>query len=117
MFALMLDPWFKSLDIFKTFVGSANVIHMVAEYDTKSLMLLLVTVFLFINFDVNGTIERTIIDDEGKSIFGAVTSSEATLQGLLMNELSLFCHLSMKLEDVILLLTWWNTHEGISTLH
>jgi hypothetical protein len=41
-----------------------------------------------------------------------VTSSQVTLQGLLMNELSLFRHLSVKLEEVILLLTWWKTHEG-----
>jgi hypothetical protein len=41
MFVLMLDPWFKSLDILKTFVGRAKVIHMVIEYDTKSLMLVI----------------------------------------------------------------------------
>jgi hypothetical protein len=27
MLALMLDPWFKSLDIFKAFIGKAKVIH------------------------------------------------------------------------------------------
>jgi len=37
----MLDPLFKPLDISKAFVGRAKVIHMVAKYDTKSLMLLL----------------------------------------------------------------------------
>ncbi len=36
--ALMLDPWFKSLDILKAFVGRAKVIHMVVEYDTENLM-------------------------------------------------------------------------------
>jgi len=35
MFAPMLDATFKSLDILKAFVGSAKVIHMVAEYDTR----------------------------------------------------------------------------------
>jgi hypothetical protein len=45
MLTLMLDPRFKSLDILKTFVGRTKVIHMVAEYDTKSLMLLLVAIF------------------------------------------------------------------------
>jgi hypothetical protein len=34
----MLDPWFKSLDVLKTFVGRAKVIQMVAKYDNKSLM-------------------------------------------------------------------------------
>jgi hypothetical protein len=30
MFAFMLDLWFKSLDVLKTYVGKAKVIHMVA---------------------------------------------------------------------------------------
>jgi hypothetical protein len=42
MFVLMLDPRFKSLDILKSFVRRAKVIHMVTKYDTKSLMPLLV---------------------------------------------------------------------------
>jgi hypothetical protein len=45
MLELMLDPRFKSLDISKAFVGRAKVIHMVAKYDTKSLMLLLMATF------------------------------------------------------------------------
>jgi hypothetical protein len=90
MFVLMLDPWFKSLDILKTFVGKAKVIHMVLECDTKSLMPLLMAIFQFLNFDVNGTIELATIDDEEESIFAAVISNEVTFQRLLRNELSLF---------------------------
>jgi hypothetical protein len=91
MFALMLDPRFKSLDILKAFVGKAKVIHMVVEYDIKNLMPLLVATFKFQNFNVNGTIELTKIDDDEKSIFGAVTSNKIIFQGLLKIELSFFC--------------------------
>jgi hypothetical protein len=86
----MLDPWFKSLDILKTFVGKAKVIHMVLKCDTKSLMPLLMAIFQFLNFDVNGTIELTTIDDEEESIFVAMISNEVTFQRLLRSELSLF---------------------------
>ncbi len=66
----------------------------------------LVAIFQFLNLDVNGIVEPTTFDDEEESIFGAVTSSEVILQGLLMNELSLFCRLLMKLKNVIMFLTW-----------
>jgi hypothetical protein len=41
-----------------------------------------------------------------------MTSNEVILKGLLRNELSLFRHLSVKLEEVVLLLIWWKTHEA-----
>jgi hypothetical protein len=81
MFTLVLDPQFKSLDILKAFVGKANVIHMVVEYDIKSLMPLLVVTFKFLNFNVNGTIELTTIDDDEESIFRAVISNEIISKG------------------------------------
>jgi hypothetical protein len=40
-----------------------------------------------------------------------MTSKEATLQGLMKNE-SLFYHLSIKLENVVLPLNWWKAHEA-----
>ncbi len=73
MFVFMLDPQFKSLNVLKTFVGRAKVIYMVAKYDKKSLMPLLVVTFQFFNFDIDGGIEPTTVDDEDKSIFGVVT--------------------------------------------
>ncbi len=42
--ALMLDPHFKLLNVMKTFVGWEKVIQMVAKYDNKTLLLLLVVV-------------------------------------------------------------------------
>jgi len=42
MLTLMLDLHFKSLDVVKGFVGREKVIQMVAKYDNKSLMPLLV---------------------------------------------------------------------------
>jgi hypothetical protein len=66
-------------------------------------------VLQFLNPNVNGTIEPTIVDDDEEFIFGAVTSNEATL--LLKNELSLIHHLLVKPKDIILPLIWWKTHE------
>jgi hypothetical protein len=42
MLALMLDLHFKCLDVVKMFVGRAKIMEMVAKYDIKSLMLLVV---------------------------------------------------------------------------
>jgi hypothetical protein len=38
-------------------------------------------------------LNHQISDDEYDSIFGLMTSNEDTLQGLMNNELFLFCHL------------------------
>jgi hypothetical protein len=48
-------------------------------------------------------------DDE--SIYGVVTSNGATLHGFLKNELSLFWHLHVKVEDCLLPLIWWKYHQ------
>jgi hypothetical protein len=45
MFTLMLDLHCKCLDVVKNFVGWVKVMEMVAEYDTKSLMSLVVVAF------------------------------------------------------------------------
>ncbi len=51
MLALMLDRHFKSFDVVKTFVGREKVIQMVAEYDSKTLLPLLVVAFWFLNLN------------------------------------------------------------------
>jgi hypothetical protein len=43
--ALMLNPHFKSLDVVKTFVRWEKTIQMVVEYDSKTLLPLLVVAF------------------------------------------------------------------------
>jgi hypothetical protein len=45
MLALILKPWYKFLDVVKALVGRAKIIHMVAKYDSKALMPLLLVVF------------------------------------------------------------------------
>ncbi len=82
-----------------------------AKYDNKTLLLLLVATFRFLNSNFNDLIEVTPIDGDEDSIFGVVTSNEVTLHGLLRNELNLFCHLHVKLKDSILPLTWWKIHD------
>jgi hypothetical protein len=83
---------------------------MVVEYDNRSLMPLLVATFEIQNLGIVGLSEAIIIDDD-ELIFGVVTSNEVTLHGLLKNELGLFRHLPMKLENYLLPLTWWKSHE------
>jgi hypothetical protein len=85
---------------------------MVAKYETKTLLPLMVAVFLFLNPNSNGLTKAAPVDGDMDSIFGAVTSNEVTLHGLLRNELNLFRHLHVKLEDSMMPLTWWNIHEA-----
>jgi hypothetical protein len=107
----MLDPHFKSFDVMKTFVGQEKVIHMVVDYDSKTLLLLLVVAFQFFNLNSDGLTKTSLVDGDKDSIFRAVTSNEVTLHGLLINELNLFHHLHVKLEDSMMPLTWWKIHE------
>jgi hypothetical protein len=46
MLTIMLDPHFKSLDVVKVFVGWAKVIQIVAKYGNKTLLPLLVLLFI-----------------------------------------------------------------------
>jgi hypothetical protein len=46
-------------------------------------------------------LNHQINDDEYDSIFGVMTSNEITLQGLMNNELFLFSHLKVILENEI----------------
>ncbi len=70
------------------------------EYDNKTLLSLLVAFFHFLNPTINALIEPTLIDDD--SIFGTMNSNVATLHILLKNELGLFRHSHVKLENSIL---------------
>lgn len=45
MFALMLDPHFKSLEVFEKYVGHKITIHLVIEYDVKEVIPLLMITF------------------------------------------------------------------------
>jgi len=48
MLAFMLDLHFKSLDVVKVFFEQANVLQIVAKYDIKPRMPLLVATFYFL---------------------------------------------------------------------
>jgi hypothetical protein len=87
------------------------MIQMMVEYDSKTLLPLLVPIFQFLNLNFDGLIEVTLVDGDEDSIFGVVISNEATLHGLLRNELNLFRHLHVKLKDSMLPLNWWKIHE------
>jgi len=92
--------------VVKAFVRRAKVIQMVAKYDSKVLMPLLLTTFQFQNLGIEPLFELGIVDDDN-SIYGVVTSNEDTIHGLLKNELTLFRHLHVKPEDYALPFTWW----------
>jgi hypothetical protein len=72
-------------------------------------MPLLLIVFRFHNFGIEIPYELALDDDD--SIFGAMPFNENTIHKLLKNELTLFHHLHVKLEDCALPLTWWKLHE------
>jgi hypothetical protein len=80
-----------------------------AKYDNKTMLPLLVVTFHFLNPIIYGLTEVTLVDND--SIFGALISNVITLHGLLKNDLCLFYHLHVKLEDDVLPLTWWESHE------
>ncbi len=109
MLTLMLDSNLKSLDVVKAFVGWAKVIQIVVKYGNKTLLPLLVVVFNFLNPSIYGLTKATPVDDD--SIFRAMTSNVIILHELLNNELGLFHHLHVKLENILLSLTWWTSHE------
>jgi hypothetical protein len=88
----------------KGFIGREKMIQMVVEYDNRTLMPLLVAIFQFQNLNTVGLIEPSMVNNE-KSIFGAMNSNEATLQGLLKNELFSFHHLHVKPKDCLLSIT------------
>jgi hypothetical protein len=60
----MLDPRFKSLDVVKVFVGRAKMIQIVAKYDSKTLLPLLVATFHFLNPTIDGLIKVVLVDDD-----------------------------------------------------
>jgi hypothetical protein len=80
MLALMLEPHFKSFDVVKAFIGRAKVIQIVAKYDSKTLLPLLVVTFHFLNPTINGLTKAAPIDDD--SIFKVMTSNATTLHGV-----------------------------------
>jgi hypothetical protein len=43
MFAIMLDPHFKSLQIMEKYVGCGETIYFISEYDVKAMIPLLMT--------------------------------------------------------------------------
>jgi hypothetical protein len=69
---------------------------MLVEYDNKSLMPLLMVAFKIQILSVVGLLKILVTDDDE-----LLASNEATFHGLLKNELGLFCHLPMKLEDCL----------------
>ncbi len=107
MLAIMLD--FKFVDVMKVFIRWAKMIQIIVEYDSNTLLPLLVASFHFLNPTTNGLIEVTPIDDD--SIFGAMISNAITLHKLLKNELGLLYHLHVKPKDFVIPLIQWKSHE------
>ncbi len=54
MLPLILNLWFKPLNVVKTFVGHAKMIQIVVEYDNKTLLPLLLASFHFLNPTIDG---------------------------------------------------------------
>jgi hypothetical protein len=62
MFALMLDPHFKSLQFFEKYVGHKITIHIVVEYDVKEVTPLLMIIFPWLKLIVQLAQAIVLID-------------------------------------------------------
>jgi hypothetical protein len=91
----MLDPRFKRLKCVIGFLGHDKVKLLVAIYDNKILILLLVKCSYFLNFDVVNTYTSTV-DGPSKLLF-SISIVEAD-EGLLLVELSFFFLLCYEFE-------------------
>jgi hypothetical protein len=49
MLSIMLDPYFKSLQVVKNYVGCEDYIHLAFKYDSHTIILLLMMVFEILN--------------------------------------------------------------------
>ncbi len=110
MLALMLDSHFKSFDAVKVFIGWAKMIQIVAKYDNKILLPLLVFAFHFLNPSTNGLTKATPINDD--SIFWGNDFNCSHFAQVAENDLGFFHHLHVKLKDYVSPLTWWKSHEA-----
>jgi hypothetical protein len=110
MLALMLDSHFKSFDVRKVFVEWAKVIQIVAKYDNKILLPLLVFAFHLLNPTTNGLIKATPVNDD--SIFWGGDFNCNHFAQVAKNDLGFFHHSHVKLKDYVSPLTWWKSHEA-----
>lgn len=82
MLAFMLDPYFKSLQVFKIYVGQGNVIHLVIEYDAKLIIPLLMIIFDVLNPIVQAFTTQVdgsfvgVVEEKDNNIFGVGASTE-----------------------------------------
>jgi hypothetical protein len=89
MLALMLDPYFKSLRVVKSFVGCSNAIRLVTKYDVKKIIPLLMTIF----YQSNSIVEVVIapcdelafqIEEEDSNMFGVKAYMEESSRALVI---------------------------------
>jgi hypothetical protein len=62
MFTLMLDPHFKSLEVFEKYEGHKIAIHLVVQYDVKEVISLLMIIFPWLNLIVQLAQAIVLID-------------------------------------------------------
>jgi hypothetical protein len=118
MFAFMLDPCFKSLQVFKNYVRQGNVIRLVIEYDAKVIIPILIIVFNVLNpivqastAQVNGSYVG-VVEEKDNNIFGVGAFIEESSCALVVRELSLFKRLSMVLITCVDPFTLWCIYES-----
>ena len=121
MLALMLDSWYKGMQILAKFIGKQNAIHLIQKYDDLVLILQLMLAYqqlnntapaadkLEINIDQDG-------DDSGDDIFAPVQAPLAIRASVIVaavkDELELFRQHKVTQGQPNCALKWWKKFES-----
>jgi hypothetical protein len=95
MLTLILDPYYKSLQIVENYVGFGNTIYFAFKYDLKEIIPLLMTIFERLNLSIQvkvvASINGLLVEEEEETnMFGVGASMEESSWALVIGELSLF---------------------------
>jgi hypothetical protein len=118
MMAIMLDPRYKGLQSISKFVGPQLTKAIVAQYDKKVLLPLLLKAHVYLNpkavVEESDARSSHLPEVDQFCLFGAGVLEEEAAEGLLLKELSLFRRLvidSSNLEGGAL--EWWRLNEAL----
>jgi hypothetical protein len=108
MLTIMLDPCFKSLQVFQNYVGYWNVIRLVIEYDVKQIIPLLMIIFDVLNpivqastTQVDGSYVGVVVKEEDNNISSVSAYIEESSCALVVGELFLFRRLFIVLTTCV----------------
>ncbi len=111
MLTIMLDPWFKSLQVVKNLVGHGNAIRLASKNDLKPMIPLLMVCFEALN-PITKACTSTNHNEEKGNMFRVGASFKESSRALVTKESSLFMKLSIPSSASKDPLIWWHNYEG-----